>query len=286
MRFIKTADGKEILLPKNDFLFKLIFGSERNEKLLKSFLQAILALPDDEFDIVFLDPHLKQEYADDKLCVIDIRLKTKTDKQIDIEMQMIPADDLFARVCYYKSKMLLEQICEGENYDKLKKVISIIVADFCFIDGGDPKRYHHNFRWRDDVDGTYFGDVEEIHALELPKLPEDSDKTPAWDWAKFIGVKTEEELDMIAATNEVMKTAVNELYRISSDANVRYQYEQREKARRDEVARTVYAEKKGEARGEARAAAKYEPLIADRDARIADRDAEIAALRAQLAGQR
>jgi predicted transposase/invertase (TIGR01784 family) len=324
MRVIITADGREILLPKNDFLFKLIFGDERNKKLLKSFLQAVLELPDDEFDIVFLDTHLKQEFSDDKLCVIDIRIKTKTGKQIDIEMQMAPTANLFERICYYKAKMLLEQIGMGENYDKLKKVIRILVADFCFVDGGDPTRYHHCYRQCDNVDETYFGDVEEIHVLELPKLPKDSDKTLAWDWAKFIGAETEEELDMIAAQSEVMKTAVSELYRVSSDADVRLQYELREKARRDAAARELYLRqiedrirqgedrirqgedriRQGEDRirqdedrirqdedrirqledkfrteGEARATAKYEPLIAEAQQRIAE-------LEHQLVGKR
>jgi predicted transposase/invertase (TIGR01784 family) len=111
------------------------------------------------------------------------------------------------------------------------------------------------------VDDTYFGDVEEIHVLELPKLPADSDKTPAWDWAKFIGVETEEDLDMIAAQSEVMKTAVSELYRVSSDAKVRRQYDQREKAWRDDMARYDYAEQKGEARGRAEGEAKLLSLL-------------------------
>jgi predicted transposase/invertase (TIGR01784 family) len=279
MRLIKTSDGKEILLPKNDFLFKLIFGNERNKPLLKSFLQAILGLPDAEFDVMFLDTHLKQEYAEDKLGIIDIRIKTKTGKQIDIEMQVAPTASIFERICFYLAKMLLEQLGEGEDYENIKKVISIVVADFCLIEGGDEKRYHHQYRWYDSVDETYFGDVAEIHVLELPKLPAASDETPAWDWVKFIGVESEEELDMIAAQSEVMKTAVSELYRVSSDADVRRQYELREKARRDEHARTLYAEQKGRAEGEARAASHYEPLIADRDARIAE-------LERQLAGQR
>jgi predicted transposase/invertase (TIGR01784 family) len=294
MRLITTSDGREILLPKNDFLFKLIFGSERNEKLLKSFLQAILDLPDDEFGVVFLDTHLKQEFAEDKLCIIDIRIKTKTGKQIDIEMQVAPTLGFFERICYYKAKLLLEQLGEGGSYINLKKVISIIVTDFFVIEGGDAKRYHHCYRLRDDVDDTCFGDVEEIHVLELPKLPEDSDKTVAWDWAKFISAEREEDLKMIAAQNEVMQGAVNELYRVSADAEVRRQYDLREKARWDEMARRLYAEQKGraegeakgEAKGEARAAAHYVALIVEDQRRIADRDARIAELERQLAGLR
>jgi predicted transposase/invertase (TIGR01784 family) len=249
MRCIKTTDGREILLPKSDFLFKLIFGDKRNEGLLKSFLQAILGLPEEEFEVEFLDTHLKPEFYDDKLCVIDIRIKTKTGKQIDIEMQVAKTVNLFERICYYLAKMMYEQLGEGETYKNVKKVISIIVADFCFIEGGDAKRYHHRYRLHDGVDDTYFGDVEEIHALELSKLPADSDETGAWEWAKFISVGSEEELEMIAAQNEVMKGAVKELYRVSSDADVRRQYELREKAWRDEQARTEYALQTGEAKG-------------------------------------
>jgi predicted transposase/invertase (TIGR01784 family) len=242
MRLITTSDGREILLPKNDFLFKLIFGDERNERLLKSFLRAILVLPDDEFDLVFLDTHLKPEFFDDKLCVIDIRIKTQSGKQINIEMQVAKTADIFERICFYQAKMLLEQIGEGGWYGSVKKVISIIVTDFRVIEGGDENRYHHCYRMHDSVDGTYFGDVKEIHVLELPKLPEDSDSTSAWDWAKFISAESEEELKMIAEKSEVMKDAVGELYRVSSDADVRRQYEMRERVRMDAIARERYLE--------------------------------------------
>jgi predicted transposase/invertase (TIGR01784 family) len=261
MRLIKTSDGREILLPKNDFLFKFIFGNERNEKLLKSFLQAILDLPDDEFGVVFLDTHLHPEFSDDKLCILDIRIKTKTGKQIDVEMQVAGTAGMFERVCVYQAKMLCEQIGEGEWYGNVKKVISIIVADYCFIDGGDQKRYHHCYRMCDNVDGTCFGDVEEIHVLELPKLPKSSDETPVWEWAKFIGAESEEELTMVAANNEVIKDAVSELYRVSSDKDARRLYEMRERARMDEIGRAVYREQQAEARGEVRGRAELLGLL-------------------------
>jgi hypothetical protein len=82
-------------------------------------------------------------------------------------------------------------------------------------------------------------------------------------------VETEEDLDMIAAQNAVMKTAVNELYRVSADEMVRKQYEAREKAWKNDMARKAYAEKKGRA-----------------EARIADDQRRIADLERQLAGRR
>jgi predicted transposase/invertase (TIGR01784 family) len=260
MRLIITQDGKEILLPKNDFLFKLIFGDARNKELVKGFLQAVLSFGEEEFELEFLDTHLKPDFIADKLCIIDIRLKTATGKQTDIEMQLAQTANVFERVCFYKSKMIVEQLGEGDWYDSVKKVINIIVADFNFIEGGDKNRYHHCYRLMDSVDGTCFGDVEEIHVLELPKLTEASERGAVWEWAKFIGAESEEDLEMVAQQNELMKKAVKELYRISSDADVRRQYEQREKAWRDEQARTAYALQTGRAEGLAEGAAEREAL--------------------------
>jgi hypothetical protein len=46
MRVIKTADGREILLPSNDYIFKLIFGDERNKASLAAFLSAVQGTAD------------------------------------------------------------------------------------------------------------------------------------------------------------------------------------------------------------------------------------------------
>jgi ABC-type Fe3+-hydroxamate transport system substrate-binding protein len=87
---------------------------------------------------------------------------------------------------------------------------------------------------------------------------------------------------MVAAKNEVMKGAVNELYRVSSDAEVRQQYDQHERAWRNEMARDAYLEQRkdsfraegikiGETKGRAEAAAQYQARIAELEAQLAAR---------------
>jgi hypothetical protein len=62
----------EILLPRSDLVFKLIFGDTRNIDILVSFLQAVLDLPADEYgEISIIDPNLRQESEDDKLGILD-----------------------------------------------------------------------------------------------------------------------------------------------------------------------------------------------------------------------
>ncbi|MDR0635506.1 MAG: Rpn family recombination-promoting nuclease/putative transposase [Treponema sp.] len=260
MEVIRTKQGIEILLPKIDFIFKTIFGDEHNRPLLKSFLQAVLYLAEDEFEIELVNPYLQPVEKDGKLCILDVKIRTKTGKLIDIEMQIIHTANIFERICFYKAKMLVEQVGAGESYDRIKKVINIVITDFSFIESGNKGKkgmvspYHHCFRLYDPQDAACFGDVEEIHTLELPKLPRESDNTAIWDWVKYIGVRTEEDLTMLAEKSEVLRHAVSELYRVSVNEEIRYAYEVREKAWRDEKDRMDSALNRG--RAEARAESK------------------------------
>jgi len=56
-------------------------------------------------------------------------------------------------------------------------------------------RYHHRFTFYDQEAGVEFSDIIEIHSLELNKLPDRTDGTELYDWAKFINAESEEELD-------------------------------------------------------------------------------------------
>ena len=66
----------ELLSPKVDIIFKLLFGDERNKDLTIKFISAVLGYKDGELEnIFFRDTHLKRENTDDKLEVLDIKAK-------------------------------------------------------------------------------------------------------------------------------------------------------------------------------------------------------------------
>jgi predicted transposase/invertase (TIGR01784 family) len=283
MKVIKTKQGLEILLPKTDFIFKIIFGDEHNKPLLKSFLQAVLHLDEDEFEIVLVNPYQQPKEKDGKLSILDVKIRTKTGKLIDIEMQILQMENIFERVCFYKSVMVVEQVGKGENYDRIKKVINIVITDFNFIESAEAGKYHHCFRFHDPQDGAYFGDVEEIHTIELPKLPAKSDDTAIWDWVKYIAVGTEEELTMLAGKNDELRHAVDELYRVSASDEVRARYEAREKAWRDREAQILYGKNQGRAEGIKEANAKNKAQIERLEAKTARVEAENEQLRRELA---
>ena len=84
----------------------------------------------------------------------------------------------------------------------------------------------------------------EINTLELGKLPENSDGTALYDWAKFIDAETEEELDMLAERNPQVGKAAVILRELSADERARDMFERREKGRRDAADREKGALKK------------------------------------------
>jgi predicted transposase/invertase (TIGR01784 family) len=227
-------ESRKILPVKSDVVFRLFFADERNKEDLIYFLKSVLRLPDDDYDeIDIADPHLLPEFADDKLAIIDVKLYTKSKKVIHIEIQLKITSEMKNRVVFYDAKLVTEQIGEGEGYDAIQNVISIIITDKDLIEGSP--RYHHRFTFFDPEAWVEFSDLVEIHTLELNKLPEIADGTQLYDWAKFIAANNEEDLAMVAERNPQVEKAVVKLRKLSADERARDIYERREKGRRDQA---------------------------------------------------
>ena len=217
-------------------IFKLLFGDERSIEQLTDFLKSVLRIPHDDYDeLIIVDPHLLPEYKGGKLGIIDVKLKTKSGKTINVEIQVEPMKELRERIIFYLSKMVAEQIGTSEDYENIKRVISIVITDYPLIK--ESPKYHHRFTLYDKENNVEFSDATEIHTLEIPKLPNNEDGTPLWVWMKFLDARTEEDLNMIAQKSPQVKKAVVRLMELSADERTRMLYEAREKERRDNYAR-------------------------------------------------
>ena len=226
------ANPKPILKVKNDIVFRIFFADERNAEELMAFLKSVIRLPDDDYESMeILDPNLLIDYDGDKTAVIDVKLRTKSRKIIHIEIQLRVAPEMRKRIIFYISKLITEQIKSGDDYYKIEKVISIIITDEKLIN--DSPKYHHRFTFNDPDANIELTDLTEIHTIELSKLPEITDGTPLYDWAKFINAETEEELNMAAERNPQIKKAVIKLVELSADEKARDRAERLEKSRRD-----------------------------------------------------
>ena len=79
-------DDNFIMLPTVDFCFK---GLMNNPKVRKGFIAALLKKdPETIRETVLLPTVLSQEYQDDKLGILDVRVLMEDKTQIDMEMQV------------------------------------------------------------------------------------------------------------------------------------------------------------------------------------------------------
>ena len=237
-------EERTFLPVRNDAVFRLFFADERNIEFLRSFLQATLRIPREEYEsIEILDPNLLREYADDKLGIIDTKLKLRDGRIIHIEIQKSVTAELKERIVYYDAKLITEQLKSGDDYGSIRQVISIIITDEVMIPSS--LRYKHRFTMYDGEAEIEFSNLIEINTLELVKLPAGTDGTELYDWARFIAANIEEELLMVEDSNPVIKKAAVILRELSADERARDLFERREKALRDERMRIRGALKQG-----------------------------------------
>ncbi|GHT28215.1 hypothetical protein FACS18942_08450 [Planctomycetales bacterium] len=229
---------------KNDFVFKLVFGDKRRVDLLTAFLKSVLDIPADEYKRVdIIDSNVKKEYRKDKAGILDVKIQTKSGRIVDVEIQVEPEIPLIKRLLFYQSKMITEQIGEGNDYGVIKPVINIVITDFTVIHNSPV--YHHRFRLYDAANKVELTDMKEIHILELTKLPKKSDMTELFDWLMLIKAQNGEEYEMVAKNKPVFKKVVAVVKQLSADEQARAEYDKHELWRMDYAASMRNAKKIG-----------------------------------------
>ena len=238
---------------KIDFVFKLIFGDQKHKDITIGFLTDVLHTPEGELaDIEIINSELLREYKEDKKGILDVRVKTKGGQQINIEIQILPTEFMPERTLFYWSKMFTSQIHAGEYYDQLKKCITINIVDF---DCTPLKQVHSCYHLTEDHQGHRLTDILEVHFLELPKLCEEGipvrEDDAVVQWMMFIDGRTEDVMEMLAAKNIHISSALDYLKIISQDEKARMAYEAREAELMDQRTRIKSAYSKGKTEGKA-----------------------------------
>ncbi len=60
-------NNKELLSPKLDVVFKMLFGDRKNKGILSNFLASILEIPFDEFEeITIVNPELEKQLVSER----------------------------------------------------------------------------------------------------------------------------------------------------------------------------------------------------------------------------
>ena len=229
---------------KSDPIFKMIFGDSEDKTALIGLLNEIIDIPEEEYShIEIIDPNLRIDQLDSKSGILDIKLTTKSGQKINIELRVRKASDLKQRILFYASKMVSEQLKEGQQYDRIRKVISIMICtDHNLIE--DSKEYHNKYFLYDKNTNSTFSDLLEIDILELKKVPDKDDSNLA-TWLRFMNTDDKEELDKIAVRNAALESAVCKYKKLTADERIRMIAEEREKAWKDRQAEIKAAKEEG-----------------------------------------
>ena len=238
-----------ILSPKNDFVFKQLFGDPKHTDPLAALLKSTLPLPPEEFTALKItDPNLNRRFKGDKLSILDVRVVTRSGRDVDVEIQVVLTPDLLERILFYLAKMVAGKVKSGKSYEEMPQSICIVIVDDPLWDDAP---YRHRFRMYDSDAGLEYPNSMEIHTLELPKVPVNSDGTELWRWLKFISSETRDEFERLAGKDTVMAETVERLVELSASEKARRRAEAREKWLWDQASRMRHSRQEGLAEGRA-----------------------------------
>jgi hypothetical protein len=111
---------------------------------------------------------VSKDRLDDKLSILDIKARDQSGRLFNIEMQLLAERYFRQRVLYYWARLHQSQLLEGEDYPKLRPILSI-----CFVNTTlFPKiaAYHLVFELREREQRLLFTEdlVEELDTAALP----------------------------------------------------------------------------------------------------------------------
>lgn len=234
---------KGLLDPKMDFVFKNIFGTEKNSKILISFLNATLKPKYLITAVEIKNTDINKDYIEDKFSRLDVKATTSNEEIINIEIQLKNEYNMIKRSLYYWSKLYSEQLNEGEDYSILKRTICINILNFKYL---KTRKFHSGYRLKEIYSNEELTDVAEIHFIEIPKLEEGTDeKDMLANWIEFLKDPESEKVRGLELSIEEIRQAKDELIRMSNDKKQRELYDMRANSLRDKISELNAAKREG-----------------------------------------
>ena len=168
METLLTRNGERVTALR-DYLFLKVMGEKGDEEQLLAFLNAVLGRTgENQFVSVEImeGKSLVAETMGLKSGVLDLRAVLPGGTIVNVEVQLSNDHDMDKRSLFYWSKLFVNSLKKGQNYEELPRVIAINIINFEFFAAGD---YHTRFHLWEDKDEILMTDVLEIHYLDMVK---------------------------------------------------------------------------------------------------------------------
>lgn len=239
--------------PTNDFAFKKTFGTAENKVALISLLNAILDIKPPIVEVTLENPYNLQDFAADKLSILDVKAIDQSGAIYDIEMQLTIFEGLVQRMVYYGCKLYAGQLLVGDDYGGLHPVFSILLLDG--ILWPDANRVHHAFRLTDQKSGRDLDRILEIHTLELGRYNvmecqlQTAGVLDCWLYWFLHAHEYEPEALLKLFPQQAIRQATETIIRIARITEDKTMYDARERARRDQQTAVNSAIRRGRLEG-------------------------------------
>ena len=242
---------RTLLNPQIDFVFKKIFGTEKNKPILINFLNAVIKPTTPIKDVEIKNNDIDKDFIEDKFSRLDVKATTSNKEHINIEIQVKNEYNMIQRTLYYWSKMYSEQIQSRDNYSKLERTVCINILNFKYLKND---KYHNAYRLKEITSNEELTDLQEIHFIELPKFNEignkeyveNVEKMDALEkWLEFLIEPESNTVRELEKSSEEIRLAKDELYKLSMNSEEREKYNMREKAIYDRISALEGAREEG-----------------------------------------
>jgi predicted transposase/invertase (TIGR01784 family) len=236
------------LNPRNDTVFRKLFGTEDNKDVLIRFLNTILELKDQSLieDVDFMNPWQAPRIDGAKQSIVDVLVKDKRNVRYIVEMQVCHTADFTKRAQYYTAKTYVDQMKAGHGYRGLNSVFFIAIADHILFP--DKAAYKSLHLMCDQSTGENDLEAFRFTFIELPKFKKSLKELSSVEdqWLYFLK-HAEEVSDMPATVDDsALQKAYHAIESMGWDERELAAYEDSQLAVYDEQSRRDWAEQQME----------------------------------------
>ncbi|MDR1551545.1 MAG: Rpn family recombination-promoting nuclease/putative transposase [Holosporaceae bacterium] len=238
-----------LLDPKLDYIFKNIFGVEKNKSILISFLNALLKGNPQICDIQLENTDITKILEEDKASRLDIKATSDEGTLLDIEIQCRNTGEIPQRAFHYLANMMPDTVKSGASY-KGPKVIGIWILGENVIDRQNAiGEAYMTFQPQHPDPYQIMTDSARIFFIELPKFnPKNADMHDLLTgWLSFL--KNPIFMDESFLKVKEVKEAMETLKYISADDEIRTLADLRQKTINDRNSEMTVAREAGREEG-------------------------------------
>ena len=219
------------ILPTNDVMFKIIFGNQKNSRILIHFLNSVIQHKSPIVKVHINQTELSRDLVAQKGVRLDILATTSDGTQINVEMQKNVNPNMIARALFYWAKIYSGTTDSRENYGILKRTISINILDFILLK--DEENFWNKYIIMNSKNHRQLTDFFEMHFIELRKLENLDKNNPLTFWGEFFKDPNSEQVRKLCDTVPEIKEAKDVYEKAKTSPDAQELLRIREKARLD-----------------------------------------------------